>query len=282
MRTVVLLSLLMLLLAPARADELPGGSGHLQWIWNDDAMDAAARHIVERQGEATCDKVLALLGTASPGRIVVLMNGPSEKPDGSRGIPHVDREGRVHLYRFGPTHHDYLSAFAHELVHALRIGRMPHHDWFFEEGFAEFVALRVNDERRGFPWYGFPVDVVAGQWVVDDADLPLALVRERHAAINLPCKLQVYALRGSFFHDLGHRFGDAAILALAGRERAGALEDYASMLGVDFDNLVASWREGLRGRYLAIEDAADQARRYRTESPARYQSLCAPDGTVKR
>lgn len=269
---------LLLLVAPAGAAGSMSEAGRLRWVWSDDAMDEAARKLLERTGEAIFEQVVALLGTGAPQPVVVLMNGPSERPDGSRGIPHVDLAGRVHLYRFGPTHHDYLSAFAHELVHVLRIGRMPHHDWFFEEGFAEFVALRINEDRRGFPWYGFPVEVVAGQWVVDGSDIPLALVRERHGTVNLPCKLQVYALRGAFFHDLGHRFGDAAVLELAAQERAGAVENYAAILGVGFDALVAEWREGLRNRFLSIADAADQVHRYRTESPARYQPLCTPDG----
>lgn len=159
---------------------------------------------------------------------------------------------------------------------------MPHHDWFFEEGFAELVALRVNEGTRGFPWYDFPVDLVAGQWVAADADLPLPMLRERHGELNLPCKLQVYALRGSFFDDLGRRFGDAAMLKMAARERAGALEDYCEILGADLESLAAAWRERLLARYAAIADAAAQAARYRTESPARYQAVCAPDGTVQR
>lgn len=150
------------------------------------------------------------------------------------------------------------------------------------EGFAEFVALRVNEETRGFPWYGFPVDLVAGQWVAAGADLPLPMLRERHGELNLPCKLQVYALRGSFFDDLGRRFGAATVLAMAARERAGALEDYREILGADLETLAAAWRERLLERYAAIADAAAQAARYRSASPAQYQVVCNPDGTPQQ
>jgi hypothetical protein len=276
---ILALTLSLLTAAAAHAGEIAAETEHLRWLWNDDAMEAGSREIVQTRGEATYRKVVEQLGVSREERTVVLMHGPAARPDGGWGIPHVDSVGRVHLYRFGPTHHDYLSAFAHELVHSFRADRLPHHDWFFEEGFAELVALRVNDSTRGFPWYGFPVDVVAGQWVAADLDLPMPMLRERHRELNLPCKLQVYALRGSFFDDLGRRFGDAALLEMASRERAGAREDYREALGGDLESLAREWRERLLSRWAAIEDAAAQAERYRTESPAKYQAMCAPDGT---
>ena len=272
------LTLFLMTAASAQAEEIVAETEHVRWVWTDDAMDAEDRELVQEWGEATYREVAEKLGIRRDERTVVLMNGPSARPDGSWGIPHVDSGGRVHLYRFGPTHHDYLSAFAHELVHSFRADRLPHHDWFFEEGFAELVALLVNDGTRGFPWYDFPVDVVAGQWVAADLDLPMPMLRERHRELNLPCQLQVYALRGSFFEDLGRRFGDAALLEMASRERAGAQEDYRDVLGADLDTLAREWRERLLARWAAIEDAAAQAERYRTESPAKYQPMCSPEG----
>lgn len=278
---LAILYLVLLTATAAGAAEIVHETEHLRWVWDDAAIDAESRAIVQERGEATFRKVVALMGVSRDERTVVLMHGPSERPDGSRGIPHVDSAGRVHLYRFGPTYHDYLSAFAHEVVHSLRAGRLPHHDWFFEEGFAELVALRVNEGTRGFPWYDFPVDLVAGQWVAAGEDLPLPMLRARHRELNLRCKLQVYALRGSFFDDLGRRFGEAALLEMAARERAGAEADYREILGADLETLTATWRQRLLERHASIGDAASQAHRYRTESPAKYQSLCAPDGTVR-
>lgn len=264
-------------LAPRVAD-----SANLRFQWQGDAISPEGLELLQRAGEEYFAATCKMLGEAPASRITVLLEGPAQRSDGSRGVPHVDALGRVHLFQFGPTHHDYLGAFAHELVHAIRIGRLPHHDWFFEEGLAEFIALRLKSELRGFPWYGYPVTIVAGQWVESGAELSMTMLRERHARLNMPCRAQAYALRASFFDHLGRKHGDEAVLRMAREPKAGALEDYVKHVGSDFETLADQWRTALLAEYASIEDAAAQAARYRSETPIRYLPVCDSEGSVRR
>ena len=115
-------------------------------------------------------------------KIVVLLHGPAERPDGSQGYPRVDGEGRIHLCMFEPTYHGYFGALPHEMVHSFRIHRTPQHDWFFEEGYAELVALRAWKSPRSFPWYETPLEIAAGQWLARGEGIPLSLLRKNSSA----------------------------------------------------------------------------------------------------
>ena len=91
--------------------------------------------------------------------------------------------------------------------------------------------------------------------------------------MNLPCKAQSYSLRSSFFRYLGDSYGDAAVLELANREQAGALDDYQRFFEASFDILVAAWQEALLRSYESIENVDDLAQRY-LESPVQYMGVC--------
>ena len=111
---------------------------------------------------------------------------------------------------------------------------------------------------------------------------PLAKLREEHRAINLPCKAQSYALRSAFFHYLGRKYGDEAILRMGQREKAGALADYVEFLGSDLEALSREWEEEQAKAYAAIVDAEQQAARYRNESPIQYSPVCDGEGRPQR
>ncbi len=260
---------------PAQAKENRHETEHFAFVYEDGAVTESGLAMAAEMGEAYHAALAEMLGHAPEFQIQVLLKGPAQQPDGSWGYPRVDGLGRVYLYQYTSEDESYFNAFAHELVHVFRIHRQPHNDWFFEEGFAEFVSLRVHDSLDGFPWYGYPVDVVAGQWIAAGEDMPLEVMRERHRELNLPCKLQTYSLRSAFFDDLGREHGDEKVLAMAGKEKAGALADYEAVFGESFDKLSAAWRDGLLERYQAMEGAEDQAKAYRTKSPAQYMPVCA-------
>ncbi len=257
-------------------------SPRLRFAWNEGAISGEGLEFLTRVGERHVARLRERLRDVPDHRITVILEGPAERPDGSWGRPHVDGLGRVHLYRYGPTHHDYQGAFAHELVHAMRIGRMPHHDWFFEEGLAEFLALRVDDDLRGFPWYGYPVDLVAGQWLDSGAAIPLATLRRDHRRVNGPCRAQAYALRSAFFDWLGRAHGDGPVLEMAHRARAGKLEDYSAIFGEPFEDLAADWHAALEESFREMENAAERARAYRKETPIQYMPVCDETGEVRR
>ena len=135
------------------------------------------------------------------------------------------------------------------------------------------MARRVDLSPDGFPWYGFSVDIVAGQWIANEEDIPLAVLRENHKDLNMPCKAQSYSLRSSFFKYLGDTYGDAAVLDLANQDKAGALADYPRFFEREFDDLVTEWREALMQAFADTEDAEDLAQRYR-KSPIQYMGVC--------
>lgn len=274
----ITITLLLLLLAtPAVGQEMASReTEHLVLQWPGDVIDEAGLDMAARRGEQLYGAIAGMLGYEPRFPVTIVLEGPAERPDGSRGYPRVDGFGRIHLFQFGPDHASWFNALAHELVHVFRIHRRPHHDWFFEEGFAEFVARRVDDSLDGFPWYGFDPVLVAGQWIAAGEDLSLSDLRANHEELNLPCKLQSYALRYSFFDYLGRTFGDEKVIAMSNAERAGGLDDYSQTFGLDFGQLASAWRMDLMARYHEIEGREELAHAYRTGSPAQYQPVCNP------
>ena len=247
---------------------------HLMFYWQEGAVSDEGLEMAQTMGEQFYAAIRDLLGYDPKAKIVIVMEGNAQRADGSWGYPHVDSWRRIHLYRFGPTPDTYFSALAHEMVHVFRFHRRPHHDWFLEEGFAEFVALRVDPSLQGFPWYDTPIAVVAGQWIANEEDIPLQLLRDNHRALNLPCKAQSYALRSAYFDYLGKTYGDDKVLELAGQERAGALPDYEKFFDKDFDALADEWRESLLAEYNEVDGVDKLSRRYREESPIKYMPVC--------
>lgn len=247
---------------------------HLRIEWRTGQASPEAVERAQHEGEELYRAIHELLGHGTGSKVVILLEGPAQRSDGSWRYPHVDSWGRIHLYRFGPDPGHYFSALAHEMIHTFRIHRVPHHSWFFEEGLAEMVARRVDGSLSGFPWYGFSPTLVAGQWLESGEAIPLAMLRSNHRRLNLPCKAQSYSLRGSFFDWLGNAHGIDRLMAMANEPRAGTIEQYRRYFGKSFDSLVDSWKESLAAELDAIDDAEEQARRYRTETPVRSMNLC--------
>jgi len=271
-------ALFLFIASPVAAEDSESPSSretdHLSIRWVE-GVSAEAVEAVAKQGEVFYDAIATLLGEELPRRIPILLGGPAESPDRTqRSHPHVDSFGRIQLFRYGGRDVSYLSPLAHEMVHVFRFKRRRQADWFFEEGFAEFVALTVDSSLSGFPWYDTPVEIAAGQWIASDADLPLEKLREEHRALNLPCKAQSYALRSSFFRYLGNEYGKEAILEMAGKESAGDLADYRSILKKDFSELESEWRAWLLATYRSIDNVEVLAKRYREETPIQYMPVC--------
>jgi len=277
--------LLMLVASPSLAQESGykyfAETEHLRFAWDDTVASGEGLEAMKRDGEKYYAAIKKMLGEVDNKKVTVLLEGPAERPDGSWGYPRVDSFGRVHLYRFGPTWHDYTGAYAHELVHAMRFWRMPHYDWFFEEGLAEFISLRIDDDLRGFPWYGYPVDLVAGQWFVASEAIPMETIKDQHASINLPCKAQTYSLRSAFFDYLGKEYGDHAVLGMARQDRSGIFEDYRKYLGKDQQQLAIEWRAALLESYASIAGADSLATVYRKDTPIQYMPVCDANGVVQ-
>lgn len=252
--------------APRRAE-----AEHLIIEWAD-GVPTEAVEAAKDEGARFYALVAGALGHGPPSKVTILLNGDPERADGSRGYPRVDGFGRIHLYQFTPDVSSYFSALAHEMVHVFRITR-PNKDWFFEEAFAEFVALKIDPSLDGFPWFGFPVDLVAGQWIAAGEDIPLTTLQERHKQLNLTCKAQSYALRASFFLWLAQTYGEGAVYAMATQERAGERSQYRQFFGDDLDALASKWRADALEAFRAIDDGESRADAYR-DSPIKYMTVC--------
>jgi hypothetical protein len=247
------------------------------------ASDAEASAVLAR-ADSAFEKLAALLGPArSPNRTpTIVLEGDGIGPKGLVGIPHVSLDGVVHLYRYPGAGGEYESPIAHELVHAFRIARTREHIdqhaasdefWFIEEGYAETVARQIRLASEGFPLYGVPLDVVAGQWLAHDEDIPILDLMAHHEALNPKCTAQAYAIRASFFAFLVGQFGFARVTELAYLAHP-TRDAYAKVLGIPAERLAEDWRTWASERYRRADRAEELARYYREQTPARFLPVC--------
>lgn len=278
---ILLLVVLAALCAVAGSDSLAAGEPGLrvetgrfvlEWV---DAPDSAEVAGVKAEAERLYARVAGLLGGEPRGKVTIVLGGFAEQPGRAREYPRVDAMRRILLFKYVPDYTNYFGALAHELVHVFRFERRLTADWFFEEGFAEFVALRADSSLAGFPWFDFPVPVVAGQWLAGGEGIPLSVLRERHDELNPKCGAQSYALRASFFDWLGRTRGDSTVIRAAGAADAGAPGDYGRFFGSPFDQLESAWRQAVLAEFAAFPAGEALAREYRLESPAKYQRVCS-------
>ncbi len=253
------------------AHRVETGKFVLEWR---DAPGAEEITAVRAEVQKFYIRVAAMLGVDPGRKVTVVLGGNAQRPDGTWEYPRISM-GRVLLFKYVPDFTNYYSALAHELVHAFRVGRAASVDWFFEEGFAEFVALRVDSSLAGFPWFDFPVTLVAGQWLANGEAIPLTVLNERHRELNLKCGAQSYALRSSFFDWLGRTVGDSVLIEAANSRSALRPGDYEEFFGRPFEELASAWRTELLAAYRAIPDVQAVAVRYRRKSPIQYQHVCS-------
>jgi len=208
-------------------------------------------------------------------QLVVVLDGAGQTGDGPPNIPHVDRLGRIFLYWYREGASDYLVSAAHEMVHAYRRAARTRYAGFSEEGLAQTIALRASPEGGGFPRYGTPIPVAAGHLVAAGSDIPIRDLWKNDATVRRRCMIQAYLQRESFFAVLADRFGLGSIIALVYDLDPNDEASWVEAFGSSFDGLAAAWREDLAAMAAELGEYAEAlARRYRSESPARYQPFC--------
>ncbi len=221
-------------------------------------------------------RVRDLLGAerAPDVQLVVILDGPGQPDDGPPRVPHVDRSGRVYLYWYRAGASDYLVSAAHEMVHAYRRAARTRYTGFTEEGLAQAVAIQASPEGGGFPRYGIPIAAAAGHIVARGADIPIRDLWKNDVTVRRQCMIQAYLQRESFFAFLADRFGLASIIELIYDLNPNEDASWVEAFGSSFDQLAESWRTDLLAAWEATPDRETLAHRYRSESPARYQSFC--------
>ena len=201
-----------------------------------------------------------------PGRkIKVILEGPF-RSDRSGG--YIDEQGNVHLSRYRSDLGGYFGSLAHEIAHAFRYTywhRFLVGPWenfgFIEEGFAEYAAIAIHPEKAGFPFYGYPPDVITGQRLIRGEGIPQQVMRDRHD-LNTPCEWQTYPLRASWFRYIEAEYGRAAVLSIAYSEVETTDERLESLLGVTMEQLDADWEGWQLARHTAIPAADEIAEPY--------------------
>ena len=142
---------------------------HLVIIWSEGTIRSEIE-TAKTKGERFYSAIRDILGHEPESKITIRLRGAAEQPNGRRGYPHVDSWGRINLFRFEPSGRSYFSALAHEMVHSFRFRRSQQVDWFFEEGFAEFVARASIHRMRDSRGTDFPLS-----WQ-PDSGLPMAKI----------------------------------------------------------------------------------------------------------
>ena len=198
--------------------------------------------------------------------IVVQLNG-NYRTQG----PYVDGDGTIQLWRYSAAEGGYWSLLTHELVHAIafdtsvKLGAL---DWaslgFYNEAWAEYVALLIDPEKTGFPFYGFNEDVVAGHWALQGG-LSLTKLRKLHEELNLTCVHQSYTMRASWFRFVDEAYGRQAALDIMYGGREMTPEVVEEILGNSLAIVDDAWYSWVLERYAAHPGADAQAASYRAK-----------------
>lgn len=250
-------------------------SEHFVLQWNTGQSSEKEIEEAADLAEEVFSKLSDLLGKENMPKVKLIMTFRGEGVDPEtykKSVPHVDGQGRIHLYRFESG--GYLGALAHEMVHAVRVNTQPRWEGFFEEGLASAIAYYLYPDTKAFARYGYSLDVVAGYWLVSGKGIPLETMRVQHSRLNLKCSFQTYVMREDFFNYLTVTYGVKKLIAYANSANVGQVDAYPEYWGKSFSQLVNDWELDLRKRYHAYEGAEQLAAEYFKNTPVRYSKAC--------
>lgn len=168
---------------------------------------------------------------------------------------HVDGTGTVQLYRSSFDEGGYWSLFAHELVHAVGFQSAKESgalSWpslgFYSEGWAEYLALKIAPDKRGFPFYGLSENVVVGYWL-KHSDLTLEMLRNKHSELNWQCLIQAYPMRASWFKYVVEKYGIKAVATIMYSGREMTTEIVEEILGESLTVIDQDWKRWVLKNY---------------------------------
>ncbi len=246
---------------------------------DDDSADEIAA--VHAHAAQALEALSRLLG---PGRVpptlTIRLLGEAEIGE----VPRVDPEtGEVWLVKFPGQQGGYTASLSHEIVHACR-----RHLWtdearqtspylYLEEGLAELAAIEISAPSAGFPLYGTPAVIAAGQWLVRDEALPIEALVRHHVPLNLHCMAQSYTTRIAFLGYLRERHGLDPLIALAYQDAPVTVDELERAYGAPLSELARAWEAYTIAAYHETPQADAIAARFRDDTPIRYLPVCGPE-----
>jgi len=247
---------------------------HFVYQWNSGETTEAEIDEAAILAEDVYQKLTRVFGKQymPSAKLIITFGGEGlNRKTGKKRTPNVDFQGRTHLYRFDMG--GYLTPLPHELVHAVRVGRV---NWqgFFEEGIASGIAYHLYPERKGFPRFGFSLDLIAGYWLNSGKAIPMRTMLNQHRRLNLKCQLQTYVLREDFFNYLINQHGLNNLVNLAYSELLGSDEGYTKHFGKSLETLAEKWEADLAKRFKKIDQADALVSDYFQNTSAKYIPVC--------
>ncbi len=246
---------------------------HFAFTWNVDETSAEEIEYASGFCEKIYTEVANLIGEdrMPEGRIQVSFKGEGMQTNGRKIPPNVDSSGRINLYRFRQG--GYLDAFAHELVHAIRINSIPNWERFFEEGFASAIADVVYPEKTGFPLFGYERSKITSYLMQQDYFISLSEMRLKHRELNLRCQLQTYIPREDFFCYLRETYGTEKLLEFSNSNRTNEIGLYEEIWKKSFDELETEWEKYTLELHSA-EEVMRIGEEYFEKTSAKYIPIC--------
>lgn len=250
---------------PTEPLPLVGESEHFVFLTSTAfATEAEVQEGLDRSEELFA-KIAMVVGAdlVPSGKITVNLDGPIK----GRG-PYVDGAG-IHLFRYSASEGGYWTLLAHEMVHGFRVDWFFGHEaanWptfkFYDEAFAEFVAQLVDEDKQGFPFFGFPEDIVAGHWAVNGPFLPLSVLRARHDELNQPCEFQSYPERASWLRYIDEYFGRHILMKIVYPAMNPTDAFIRDLTGMSLAEIDEAWVVRITARFHAHPGAAQLATAY--------------------
>ena len=219
--------------------------------------------------EAIYDLMIEIVGNRhAPSKKIIINLKGDFKDQG----PYFDPEG-IHLFRYSAAENGYKALFTHELGHAIRedyyiqnkVWEWPAYD-YYDEGFAEYIAQEVEPDKRGFPFYGYPENVVVGDMVISGNAIDQDYLRTHHDIINEPCKLQAYPLRASWCRYIEETYGLDKLLSIVYTTIEPSSKYVDDLLGQNLNIIDTDWEKWIEDLYTQIDEAEDIAERFKRQT----------------
>jgi len=259
-------------------------SNHISVTWEEAHTSRAEATTVLKAAESFFNQTETFFGKdfTPKDKLVVSLEGNSQAPDGNKRRPYVDLlKGWVHLYRFKEDSFAYQTGLSHELVHAFRFAHLKRYGaepssafTFLEEGLAEYVSNVIEGKKSVFPNYSYELDVIAGQWIAADEDLPLSILVRSESELGQRCFAQAYSQRPSFIRYLDERFGRPALIKMAYAEDIKSDESFKKYFGKEFTELSAEWKASALSSYLTKDPKKLLGRQWRTSTKIAQMYIC--------